>query len=183
MRPVPLSTARALYVAGLCGRRYDHQQNCRSTSRTRRTGVRRVRGEQSELWGGADLNDLTLSRLGRAARWLQRLEQSPNDQSLRERCQRWRDATPENAQAFERMVLVWQAIGQLAAASCAALEISDMSDSPVRPIAVNQRGRHALQRSRSARQTTIRACAPESVSPARQRPPRAAQPGRPPAQE
>jgi ferric-dicitrate binding protein FerR (iron transport regulator) len=69
-----------------------------------------------------DLNDSTLSRLGNAANWLQRLHQSPDDDSLFEKCRRWLDADPENVKAFERMQTVWQAIGELAIVSQEASE-------------------------------------------------------------
>jgi len=59
------------------------------------------------------LNDPTLSRLSRAANWLQRLHQSPDDELLLEKCQRWLDAATENVVAFERMETVWQAVGLL----------------------------------------------------------------------
>jgi len=67
-----------------------------------------------------DLNDPTLSRLSKAANWLQCLHQSPVDELLLEKCQRWLHAAPENARAFERMETVWQAFGQLATKSHAA---------------------------------------------------------------
>ena len=66
---------------------------------------------------GNDLNESTLSRLSSAANWLQRLHQSPDDELLLDKCQRWLDAAPENVTAFERMESVWQAVGRLATPS------------------------------------------------------------------
>ena len=74
-----------------------------------------------------DLNDSTLWRLRTAADWLQRLHQSPGNELLCERCQRWLDGAPENAKAFERMETVWQAIGHLATISRAATEIAEIA--------------------------------------------------------
>src|SRR5579863_172118 len=124
------------------------------------------------------LNDSTLLHLTKAARWLQRLHQSPDDGALWTKCQRWQDACPENARAFERMVLVWQAIGQLAVLSPTVAATPKIPAVTARTVG-HRRGFCTTQRSHSV----VRTCVRETVSSAKQRLPHAAQPERTPAQE
>jgi ferric-dicitrate binding protein FerR (iron transport regulator) len=63
--------------------------------------------------GKKHLSGSALTRLTKAAYWLQRLHQSPDDEPLFRRCRRWCAAHPANADAFERLETVWHAIGQL----------------------------------------------------------------------
>src|ERR1700728_247458 len=63
--------------------------------------------------GKKHLNGSALTRLSKAAYWLQRLHRSPDDEPLFQRCRRWCAAHPANADALERMQTVWRAIGQL----------------------------------------------------------------------
>jgi len=96
--------------------------------------------------GKKQLNDLTLLRLSKAARWLQCLHQSPDDGSLVRRCRRWCAADLANAKAFERMETVWQAIGQLATIAPASADHPERTRPIARALAVERsRGRGDLQ--------------------------------------
>jgi ferric-dicitrate binding protein FerR (iron transport regulator) len=113
-----------------------------------------------------DLNDSTLSRLSKAADWLQRLHQSPDEELLLEKCLRWLDAAPENAASFERMETVWQAMGQLATNS--------------RADADSQCGSRELQAGKPG--GLVRRRVPATMPPVKQQLPRPARISRPPAQ-
>jgi ferric-dicitrate binding protein FerR (iron transport regulator) len=73
---------------------------------------------------GKALNDSTLKRLSTAAKWLQRLHDAPEDESLQARCRHWRESTPCNASAFERMQAIWQAFDSLSLSSRAIAELA-----------------------------------------------------------
>jgi hypothetical protein len=95
--------------------------------------------------GKKQLNDSTLLRLSKAAHWLQRLHQSPDDGSLVRRCRLWCAADPANAVAFERMETVWQAIGQLATIARASADNPEGTRPTARALAVRRpRGRSDL---------------------------------------
>jgi ferric-dicitrate binding protein FerR (iron transport regulator) len=132
---------------------------------------------------GNDLNDSTLWRLRTAADWLQRLHQSPGDELLCERCQRWLEGAPENAKAFERMETVWQAMGQLATISRAATGISDIAAPTARISGLASRcASRKLQAARQAGQSSGRRCAAATLPPVKQQLPRPTRISRPPAQ-
>jgi ferric-dicitrate binding protein FerR (iron transport regulator) len=130
-----------------------------------------------------DLNDSTLWRLRTAADWVQRLHQSPGNELLCDRCQRWLDASPENAKAFERMEIVWQAIGQLATISWAATEISEIA-APAAGMSglASQCASRELQAARQASQSAGRRCVAATLAPVKQQLPRPTRISRPPAQ-
>ena len=129
------------------------------------------------------LNDSTLWRLRTAADWLQRLHQSPGNELLCERCQRWLDAAPENAKAFERMETVWQAIGQLATISRTATEISEIAAPPARMTGLaSQCASRGLQAAKQSGQSLGRRCVAATLAPVKQQLPRPTRIARPPAQ-
>jgi ferric-dicitrate binding protein FerR (iron transport regulator) len=128
-----------------------------------------------------DLNDLTLSRLSKAAYWLQRLYQSPDDGLLLEKCQRWLDAAAENAKAFESMETLWRAVGQLATKS--APPISPNARSAARQTHVDsQSGSGELRATKQGGQVAARHCVAATMAPAKQQLPPTPRMSRPPAQ-
>lgn len=73
---------------------------------------------------GKTLNDSTLKRLSTAARWLQRLHDAPEDESLQARCRRWRQSAPANSSAFDRMQAIWQAFDSLSLSARGIAELA-----------------------------------------------------------
>jgi hypothetical protein len=130
-----------------------------------------------------DLNDAMLLRLSRAANWLQRLHQSPDDKSLLEKCRRWRDVAPENAKAFERMETVWQAMDQLATISRASPGSAETAWPTACIAAVeSQRGSCHLQDGNRRGQMLVRVRLRATLPLSRNRLPRTARIFWPPAQ-
>ncbi len=128
-----------------------------------------------------DLNDSTLSRLSEAAEWLQRLHQSADDETLLE-WQRWLDQAVENAQAFERMETVWQAMGQLAAIERARSALVDTAAPFGRMTATQAQcaGRESLAEMPGAH-PSARRCAPATIAAVKPQLPFTLRSSRPPA--
>jgi ferric-dicitrate binding protein FerR (iron transport regulator) len=128
-----------------------------------------------------DLNDLTLSRLSKAADWLQRLYQSPDDDLLLEKCQRWLDAALENAKAFESMEMLWQAMGQLATKSTP--QMSQSARAAARTMDLDsQCGGRQMRATKQGVQSAARHCVAATMAPVKQQLPHAPRLSRPPAQ-
>lgn len=128
-----------------------------------------------------DLSDSTLSRLSEAAEWLQRLHQYADDKTLLE-CQRWLDQAVENAEAFERMQTVWQAMGQLAAIERTRSALIDTVAPFGRMTAVHAQcaGRKSLAEMPGV-QPSARRCAPATIAAAKPQLPFTLRMSRPPA--
>jgi ferric-dicitrate binding protein FerR (iron transport regulator) len=127
------------------------------------------------------LNDLTLSRLGKAADWLQRLYQSPDDGLLLAKCQRWLEAATENAKAFESMEVLWRAMGQLPTSSAPA--IAPTARAAARKSHLDsQSGHGGFRATKQGGPATTRHCVAATMPPAKQQLPRTARMSRPPAQ-
>jgi ferric-dicitrate binding protein FerR (iron transport regulator) len=128
-----------------------------------------------------DVNDSTLSRLSEAADWLQRLHQCASDEVLLE-CQRWLDYAVENAEAFERIEVVWQAMGQLAAIASAQSAVVDTAASFGALTAMNgRRTRAKSQAKKPVVQSAVRRCSPATIAAVKPQLPFTIRISRPPA--
>jgi hypothetical protein len=128
-----------------------------------------------------DLNDSTLSRLSQAADWLQRLNQSAGDDVLLE-CQRWLDHAVENAEAFERIEVVWQAMGQLATIARALPVVVDTAVSFGATTQMNRRrARGKSQPKKPVVQSPVRRCSAATIAAVKPQLPFTLRISRPPA--
>ena len=128
-----------------------------------------------------DLNDSTLSRLSQAADWLQRLHQSAGDDVLLE-CERWLDRAVENAEAFERIEMVWQAMGQLAIIARARPAVVDTAALFGATTEMNGlRARGKSQAKKPVVQSPVRRCSPATMAAVKPQLPFTIRISRPPA--